>query len=144
MCSPSLCCTVRIWCLSVPVFLSGLVCSPVESVLQLTNLAESAKAHLGMGSPKDESALGTPTQEKKWDAKAMVDKDKQHGLLSTAPLPKWHPTEKMKAMVWTGKESVKCVDHAKPMIVDSTDALIRITATTICGSDLHMYYNKGG
>ena len=44
----------------------------------------------------------------------------------------------MKALVWHGKDDVR-VDKVKdPEIVDPTDAIVRITATAICGSDLHL------
>tara|TARA_R110002049_G_scaffold268572_1_gene445050 strand:- start:12240 stop:13412 length:1173 start_codon:yes stop_codon:yes gene_type:complete len=44
----------------------------------------------------------------------------------------------MKAITWHGNGDIRCdsVDDAK--IVDSTDMLIRITASGICGSDLHL------
>ncbi|HZB11024.1 MAG TPA: alcohol dehydrogenase catalytic domain-containing protein, partial [Rubrobacter sp.] len=45
----------------------------------------------------------------------------------------------MKAVVWHGKEDVR-VDHVPdPIIQESTDAIVRITSTAICGSDLHLY-----
>jgi len=45
----------------------------------------------------------------------------------------------MRAVVWHGpsKVSVDTVDD--PRIVEATDAIIRVTATAICGSDLHLY-----
>ena len=45
----------------------------------------------------------------------------------------------MKALTWqgTGKVSIETVPD--PTIVDPTDAIIRVTATCICGSDLHLY-----
>ncbi len=33
------------------------------------------------------------------------------------------------------------VDKPRPMITDSADIVLKITATTICGSDLHLYIN---
>jgi len=71
-----------------------------------------------------------------------VDKDDEHKRLAVSWNPQWHPTEKMLAMEWTDKETVKAVERAKPMITDPHDVILRVTATTICGSDLHMYYNK--
>ena len=44
----------------------------------------------------------------------------------------------MKALVWHGKNDVR-VDKVKdPELVDQTDVIVRITATAICGSDLHL------
>ncbi|MFL5759425.1 MAG: zinc-dependent alcohol dehydrogenase [Thermomicrobiales bacterium] len=46
----------------------------------------------------------------------------------------------MKALVYHGAEDVRVEDCPKPVIGDSTDAVVRITLTTICGSDLHLYH----
>jgi len=48
----------------------------------------------------------------------------------------------MRAIVWHGKKDVRFESVAKPKIADSQDALIRVTATCICGSDLHIYNNE--
>jgi threonine dehydrogenase-like Zn-dependent dehydrogenase len=45
----------------------------------------------------------------------------------------------MKALTWHGRSSIKCEDVPDPTIVDPTDAIVRITSTAICGSDLHLY-----
>jgi threonine dehydrogenase-like Zn-dependent dehydrogenase len=50
-----------------------------------------------------------------------------------------HPTEKMKAAVWTGKKSIELGVVSKPTITAPKDAIVHITHCTICGSDLHMY-----
>jgi len=51
-----------------------------------------------------------------------------------------HPTgEKMKANVWHGKQDVRVDLVQKPQIVEPKDALIKVTGTTVCGSDLHLY-----
>ena len=44
----------------------------------------------------------------------------------------------MKALVYQAVGKKALVDHAKPEILASTDAIIRITRTTICGTDLHI------
>jgi threonine dehydrogenase-like Zn-dependent dehydrogenase len=44
----------------------------------------------------------------------------------------------MKAIVWRGKNDVRVETVPDPAIVDPTDAIIRITSTCICGSDLHL------
>ena len=44
----------------------------------------------------------------------------------------------MKALVWHGKDDVRIDTVKDPEIVDPTDVIIRITATAICGSDLHL------
>ena len=45
----------------------------------------------------------------------------------------------MRAVVWHGKEDVRVDNVPDPMIQEPTDAIIRITSTAICGSDLHLY-----
>jgi len=48
----------------------------------------------------------------------------------------------MKCLVWKGKENVQVEDKPAPQILHPKDALVKITTTTICGSDLHMYHNE--
>ncbi len=45
----------------------------------------------------------------------------------------------MKALVWHGKRDVRVDTVPDPVIQEPTDAIIRITTTAICGSDLHLY-----
>jgi threonine dehydrogenase-like Zn-dependent dehydrogenase len=45
----------------------------------------------------------------------------------------------MKALRWYGKEDVRVETVPDPEIIDPRDAIVRITATAICGSDLHLY-----
>ena len=45
----------------------------------------------------------------------------------------------MKALTWHGRSDVRCETVPDPSIVDPTDAIVRITSTAICGSDLHLY-----
>ena len=45
----------------------------------------------------------------------------------------------MKAVCWFGKEDVRVVDIPEPRIENPRDAVVRITSTAICGSDLHLY-----
>ncbi|HEX2049469.1 MAG TPA: zinc-dependent alcohol dehydrogenase [Actinomycetota bacterium] len=49
----------------------------------------------------------------------------------------------MKAVVWHGKEDVRVDDVPDPSIQEPTDAVVRITSTAICGSDLHLYSKLG-
>lgn len=53
--------------------------------------------------------------------------------------PRWDPERKMMCLVWNGKGDFRYVSHARPMITDAKDILLKVTATTICGSDLHLY-----
>src|ERR1051325_10040010 len=45
----------------------------------------------------------------------------------------------MKAVCWHGKYSVKVEDIPLPKIINPQDAIIKVTATAICGSDLHLF-----
>lgn len=45
----------------------------------------------------------------------------------------------MKALVWHGKHDVRVDTVVEPQIQTPSDALIRVTSTAICGSDLHLY-----
>lgn len=45
----------------------------------------------------------------------------------------------MKANCWTGRKSVEIEDVPDPTILNPRDAIVRITSTAICGSDLHLY-----
>ncbi|WP_343525912.1 zinc-dependent alcohol dehydrogenase [Sphingomonas sp.] len=45
----------------------------------------------------------------------------------------------MKALTWHGKHDVRIDNVDDPGIVNPRDAIIKVTATAICGSDLHLY-----
>ena len=40
---------------------------------------------------------------------------------------------------WMGTKHVEVVDSPKPLVTDDNDALVKITSSCICGSDLHLY-----
>jgi glutathione-independent formaldehyde dehydrogenase len=48
----------------------------------------------------------------------------------------------MKAVVYRGTKHVAVEDVPDPTILAPTDAIVRITTTNICGSDLHMYEGR--
>ncbi len=45
----------------------------------------------------------------------------------------------MKALTWHGKGDIRCDSVPDPKIEDGRDAIIKVTACAICGSDLHIY-----
>ncbi len=45
----------------------------------------------------------------------------------------------MRALCWAGRNSVEVRDVPEPGILNARDAVIRVTSTAICGSDLHLY-----
>ena len=47
----------------------------------------------------------------------------------------------MRANAWYGKHDVRVEEVPDPQILNQHDAIVRITSTAICGSDLHMYNN---
>uniref|UniRef100_A0A0D6R0T0 Alcohol dehydrogenase-like N-terminal domain-containing protein n=1 Tax=Araucaria cunninghamii TaxID=56994 RepID=A0A0D6R0T0_ARACU len=51
-----------------------------------------------------------------------------------------HPTETMKALVWQGKNSVAIQEVPKPVVVEDRDVILKVTGSTLCGSDLHLLH----
>lgn len=45
----------------------------------------------------------------------------------------------MKALTWHGKHDIRCESVPDPEIQDGRDAIIKVTACAICGSDLHLF-----
>jgi threonine dehydrogenase-like Zn-dependent dehydrogenase len=49
----------------------------------------------------------------------------------------------MRALVWHGKRDVRVDEVPDPVISDPDDAIIRVTSSGLCGSDLHLYEMLG-
>src|SRR3954468_2628948 len=49
------------------------------------------------------------------------------------------PEALMKALTWHGKRDVRVDDVPDPILKEPTDAIVRVTSTGLCGSDLHLY-----
>jgi threonine dehydrogenase-like Zn-dependent dehydrogenase len=49
----------------------------------------------------------------------------------------------MRAVTWQGKRDVRVEQVPDPTIKEPNDAIVRITSTNICGSDLHLYETLG-
>jgi threonine dehydrogenase-like Zn-dependent dehydrogenase len=47
----------------------------------------------------------------------------------------------MKALVWHGREDIRCDTVTDPEIQDPRDAIIKVSSCAICGSDLHLFHN---
>ena len=45
----------------------------------------------------------------------------------------------MRANTWQGTKSLQVEEVPDPRILNSRDAIVRITSTAVCGSDLHLY-----
>ena len=44
----------------------------------------------------------------------------------------------MKATCWKGPNTVQVEEVPDPKIINARDAIVKITSTAICGSDLHL------
>ena len=48
----------------------------------------------------------------------------------------------MKALTWHGSKDVRVETMPEPILMEADDIILRVTATAICGSDLHLYRGK--
>jgi threonine dehydrogenase-like Zn-dependent dehydrogenase len=48
-------------------------------------------------------------------------------------------SEAMKAVTWQGRKDIRVEEVPDPRIEEPTDAVVRVTTTGLCGSDLHLY-----
>jgi threonine dehydrogenase-like Zn-dependent dehydrogenase len=55
---------------------------------------------------------------------------------------KTRPGQKMRSAQWFGKMDIRMEDADIPTITDPKDAVIKVTGTTVCGSDLHLYHGE--
>lgn len=51
-------------------------------------------------------------------------------------------SETMKALAWMGKNKVEVVDCPKPKVVEDRDVILKVTGSTVCGSDLHLLHGS--
>lgn len=51
-------------------------------------------------------------------------------------------SEMMKALVWMGKNQVAVVETPKPRILEDRDVILKVTGSTVCGSDLHLLHGS--
>lgn len=49
-------------------------------------------------------------------------------------------TEKMIALAWQGKNTVEMIEVSKPKIIEPRDIILKVTGSTVCGSDLHLLH----
>ncbi|KAJ3493056.1 hypothetical protein NLJ89_g11102 [Agrocybe chaxingu] len=67
------------------------------------------------------------------------------GPVKTDVKPEYTPTSdgsKMRALAWFGNRDVRMVDAPVPDITEPEDVILKVTGTTICGSDLHLYHGE--
>lgn len=48
----------------------------------------------------------------------------------------------MQALCWMGKNTVKMLEVPKPIVVESNDVILKVTGSTVCGSDLHLLHGS--
>jgi len=48
--------------------------------------------------------------------------------------------ETMLALTWQGKNTVQVQETPKPAILEDTDVIVKVTGSTVCGSDLHLLH----
>ncbi|KAI4184281.1 MAG: hypothetical protein L6R41_004852 [Letrouitia leprolyta] len=88
------------------------------AVSQATNLVEKAMGHVKGGVTEQDMTNPNRDREKYADPSG----------------------ETMKALTWNGKNSVKLVETYKPKVIEDRDVILKVTGSTICGSDLHLYH----
>ncbi|MCJ1311728.1 hypothetical protein MMC25_005401 [Agyrium rufum] len=50
--------------------------------------------------------------------------------------------ETMKALAWMGKNDVQVIEVPKPAIIEPRDVILKVTGSTVCGSDLHLLHGS--
>lgn len=61
---------------------------------------------------------------------------------ATTNQPATRPNETMLALRWHGNRDVRVEEVPVPAVTDPTDAVVKVTGTTVCGSDLHLYHKE--
>ncbi|KUJ13777.1 putative zinc-type alcohol dehydrogenase-like protein [Mollisia scopiformis] len=69
--------------------------------------------------------------------KAMGDRP-----TSTTNTPNMREGEKQLTLQWFGNKDVRVVEAPVPAITEPTDVICKVTGTTVCGSDLHLYHKE--
>ena len=55
---------------------------------------------------------------------------------------KTRPGETMLALCWFGNKDVRVQEVPVPAVTDPKDVVCKVTGTTVCGSDLHLYHRE--
>ncbi|KFA79683.1 hypothetical protein S40288_09070 [Stachybotrys chartarum IBT 40288] len=75
-------------------------------------------------------------------ATANKAQDDRKVLVHNFDNEKKRPGQTMKALVWHHKKDVRVDEVPVPAITDPGDVICKVTATTVCGSDLHLYHQE--
>ena len=68
--------------------------------------------------------------------------DGQESMYSLRAAQAMGRRESMKAVVWQGVEQISIEDVPDPRLEKSTDAIVRLTRSAICGTDLHFFHGS--
>lgn len=61
---------------------------------------------------------------------------------ATTNAPNYRSDETMLALRWYGFKDVRVEEVPVPAITEPTDVICKVTGTTVCGSDLHLYHKE--
>ena len=61
---------------------------------------------------------------------------------ATTNKPKTRVNESMKALRWYGNKDVRVEEVPVPAVTEPEDVIVKVTGTTVCGSDLHLYHKE--
>jgi len=61
---------------------------------------------------------------------------------STTNTPNFRPDSSQLTLQWWGNKDVRMVEAPIPVITEPNDVICRVTGTTVCGSDLHLYHKE--
>src|SRR5262249_55567550 len=63
----------------------------------------------------------------------------EYSVLGTQSAPLRRREAAMRAVCWHGKRDVHVATVPDPVLLNPRDAIVRVTSTAICGSDVHLY-----
>jgi len=72
----------------------------------------------------------------------MAQKYLGHRPVSTNNQASTSPDQTMLSLQWWGNKDVRIVDAPVPAITEPKDVICRVTGSTVCGSDLHLYHKE--
>jgi threonine dehydrogenase-like Zn-dependent dehydrogenase len=64
------------------------------------------------------------------------------GAELTAAGAEYKDGKTMKALAWFDTTDVRVINAPIPDITEPNDVILQVTGSTICGSDLHLYYGE--
>ncbi|KID86262.1 S-(hydroxymethyl)glutathione dehydrogenase [Metarhizium guizhouense ARSEF 977] len=74
--------------------------------------------------------------------KAIGHDDNATTAQDVSTFPEAGESDRMNALVWMGKNRVEIAQVPKPKIVEDRDVILKVTGSTVCGSDLHLLHGS--